>query len=154
MYSTLIFLHSLFRWLVLSSLVYAIFRAYRGLRSGSPFANADNAIRHWTATIAHVQLMIGCLLYFTSPVIKQLFGNFTGATSYKEPAFFGVIHLSLMLAAIIVITIGSALAKRKTADRDKFRTMLLWFSVALIIIFIAIPWPFSPFANRPLIRSF
>jgi hypothetical protein len=98
--------------------------------------------------------MIGCILYFTSPVIKQLFGNFKEAASYKEPTFFGIIHLSLMLTAIIVITIGSALAKRKTVDRDKFRTMLQWFSIALIIILIAIPWPFSLFANRPLFRSF
>jgi cbb3-type cytochrome oxidase subunit 3 len=30
--------------------------------------------------------------------------------------------------------------------------MLVWFTIALIIIFIAIPWPFSPFANRPYFR--
>ena len=154
MYSFLLFFHSLFRWLVLSSLVYAIFRAYGGLRSGRSFTKADDSIRHWTATIAHIQLTIGCILYFTSPVIKQLFGNFKMAASYKEPTFFGIIHLSLMLTAVIVITIGSALAKRKTTDKDKFGIMLRWFSIALVLIFIAIPWPFSPLANRPLFRTF
>jgi hypothetical protein len=57
-----------------------------------------------------------------------------------------------MIMAIIIITIGSALAKRKSSDKEKFKTMGLWFSIALIIIFIAIPWPFSPFANRPYFR--
>lgn len=69
-----------------------------------------------------------------------------------EFTFFGMIHSLLMLVAIIVITFGSALAKRKTTDREKFKTMLYWFSIALIIILIAIPWPFSPLANRPYFR--
>jgi uncharacterized membrane protein len=154
MYTILLFLHSLFRWLVLLSLIYATFRAYTGLRSGRPFAKADDSIRHWTATIAHIQLTIGCILYFTSPLIRQLSKNLKEAASYKEPTFFGIIHLSLMLTAIVVITIGSALAKRATTDKDKFRTMQRWFSIAMIIIFIAIPWPFSPFAHRPLFRTF
>jgi len=58
-----------------------------------------------------------------------------------------------MLTAIVIITIGSALAKRKKTDKEKFKTMLVWFSAALLIIFIAIPWPFSPLANRPYIRT-
>ena len=63
-----------------------------------------------------------------------------------------MIHSSLMLTAIVLITIGSAKAKRKPTDQEKFKTMLVWFSIALLIIFIAIPWPFSPFANRPYYR--
>ncbi len=182
MYSLLLFLHSLFRWLVLSSLLYAILRAYRGFRSqrdsrssdgsqaGKPFTKADDSIRHWTATIAHIQLMLGCVLYFTSPLIKLYYssdraaitraaatiqaGVMTQAAARQEISFFGIIHISLMLAAIVVITIGSALAKRRENSRDKFRTMLAWFSIALVLILLAIPWPFSPLASRPLFRTF
>jgi hypothetical protein len=57
-----------------------------------------------------------------------------------------------MFSAIIVITIGSAMAKRKATDRERFKTMLTWYAIALLIIFLAIPWPFSPFANRPYFR--
>jgi hypothetical protein len=57
-----------------------------------------------------------------------------------------------MFTAIIVITIGSAMAKRKATDRERFKTMLTWYAIALLIIFLAIPWPFSPFANRPYFR--
>jgi hypothetical protein len=57
-----------------------------------------------------------------------------------------------MLIAIVLITIGSAVAKLKTVQENKFKTMLIWFSIALVIIFIAIPWPFSPLANRPYLR--
>ncbi|GAA0547935.1 hypothetical protein [Chitinophaga japonensis] len=149
MYAALIFLHSLFRWLVVISLAYAIFRACRGYISARPFTRTDNAVRHWTATIAHVQLMIGMTLYTQSPVV-QYYWKHAGAGS--EMRFYGLIHIFIMLTAIALLTVGSALAKRKPTDRERFRTMFTWFLLAFILIFIAIPWPFSPLSHRPYFR--
>jgi hypothetical protein len=72
----------------------------------------------------------------------------------REAVFFGLIHITLMVLSVVLVTIGSALAKRKQTDREKFKTMLTWFSIVLLIIFIAIPWPFSPFANRNYFRTY
>ena len=152
MYQTLTFYHNFMRWLVLASLVYALYRAYKGYLSRSTFSKTDNIVRHWTATIAHIQLLIGMVLYFRSPVIKYFISNFKEAVNNFDMAFFGLIHSSLMLIAIVLITIGSAISKRKQTDTEKFKTMLVWFSVAFIIIFVAIPWPFSPLASRPYFR--
>ncbi|MEN2400017.1 hypothetical protein GKZ90_0009525 [Flavobacterium sp. MC2016-06] len=152
MYPTLLFCHSLLRWFVLGSLLYSIYVAYKGYSLQLPFTKKDNLVRHWTATIAHIQLIFGILIYVQSPIVRYFWKNFKEAIQNLDAAFFGVLHIVLMLTAIVLITIGSALAKRKPADRDKFKTMLFWFSIALIIIFIAIPWPFSFLANRPYIR--
>jgi len=152
MYQTLTFLHSTFRWLVLLSLVYSIFRAYRGYFSQKEFSKTDNSVRHWTATIAHIQLVLGITLYSQSPIIKYFWKNFNEAKESFDLLFFGLIHIFLMLFSIILITIGSAISKRKTTDKEKYKTMLIYFIIALVIIFIAIPWPFSPFANRPYFR--
>lgn len=152
MYYTLTFYHSIMRWLVLASLIYSIYRAYQGYNSGSIFSKTDNACRHWTATIAHIQLLIGIILYTQSPLIKYFWGHFREAIQNLDVLFFGLIHITLMVAAITVITIGSALAKRRLTSPEKYKTMLVWFSLALVIIFIAIPWPFSPLANRPYLR--
>ena len=150
MYSTLLFLHSLGRWAVLGGLVYGIVRAYRGWLGNQPFTLLDNTVRHTVATVAHVQLMLGYALYFTSPLLK----TFHLRDSEHDPGtlFFGVQHVAAMTVAIIVLTIGSALAKRQLASPTKFRTMALWFTAALLLIFLAIPWPFSPLANRPYFR--
>lgn len=152
MYQSLIFIHSIVRWLVLLSLLYSILISYRGYTAKRTFTKADNTARHWTATVAHIQLTIGILLYSQSPLIKYLLSNFRMAVLNREPAFFGLVHISLMLTAIVFITVGSALAKRKLSDHEKFKTMLIWFAISLIIIIIAIPWPFSPLANRPYFR--
>ncbi|MDO1446425.1 hypothetical protein Q0590_09210 [Rhodocytophaga aerolata] len=152
MYSTLLFLHSLLRWLVLISLTYAIFRAYKGYRFTLPFTKKDDTIRHWTATISHLQLMVGVVLYSQSPVVSYFFGSSDYPKESTEPLFFAIIHLAMMIVAILVITIGSALAKRKETDKEKFSTMFYFFATALALILIAIPWPFSPFAHRPYLR--
>ena len=154
MYSTVLILHTIFRWLVLLSLVYAILLASKGYITKSKFSPWDNQVRHWTATIAHIQLILGLLVYAKSPLIQYYFANFKASFSDIGLTFFGLIHFVLMLVAIVIITIGSAKAKRKSADIDQFKTMLIWFAVGLFIIFIAIPWPFSPLAARPYIRMF
>ncbi|WP_343617854.1 hypothetical protein [Flavobacterium sp.] len=152
MHQSILICHSFMRWLVLLSLLYSIYRAYKGYFFQLSFTKTDNLIRHWTATIAHIQLLFGIVVYVQSPIVKYFWRNFKDGIQNLDISFFGLIHIVLMLPAVIFITIGSALAKRKLSDGQKFKTMLIWFTIALIIIFIAIPWPFSPLANRPYIR--
>ncbi len=142
------------KWIVLFALIIAIIKSLHGLYGNTTFSKTSNALRHWTATIAHFQLMLGITLYAQSPITKYFWNNLSLASKNLDSLFFGLIHMLLMLVAITVITIGSAKAKRKESNRDKFKTMAVWFTIGLIIILIAIPWPFSPLAGRPYIRTF
>ena len=80
--------------------------------------------------------------------------NFKEAVHQKDIRFFGMEHSIMMVVAIVLITIGSVIAKRKSTDQDKFKTVAIWFTIGLIIILISIPWTFSPFVSRPNFRSF
>jgi hypothetical protein len=146
MYLPLLIVHSIFRWVVLSFLLYSIYRAFNGYGNSNRFSPADNSFRHWTATILQVQMMIGFILYFNSPFVQTYWSDLGG------DGFFAIIHLALMFTAVVIVSVGSAMAKRKATDREKFRTMLFWFITALLIILIAVPWPFSPLAQRPYFR--
>lgn len=152
MYQALTFLHSSFRWLVVISLLYAIFRSLRGYTSNREFTRTDNAVRHWTATIAHIQLITGIIFYTQSPAIRYFWSHFREAVGEWAISFYALLHPLMMLTAIVILTIGAALAKRKPTARHQFKTMLVWFSIAFLIIFIAVPWPFSPLAGRPYFR--
>lgn len=154
MYITVLILHSIFRWFVLIALCYAIFRAYKGYTSRSAFSYLDNKVRHWTATLTHLQLTLGILLYIKSPIIQYYLSDFQNLIADWDLTFFGLYHFLLMLSAVVIISIGSARAKRQKTDREKFRTMLIMYTIGFFIILIAVPWPFSPLANRPLIRFF
>ncbi len=154
MYITLLALHSLTRWLVLVSLLYAIINSYRGWLFNKTWLKSDDIIRHTTATIAHIQLLLGIGLYFVSPIVNYFLHNFGTAVHERVIRFFGMEHITMMLVAITLITIGSVKAKRKTTDRDKFKTMAIWFTIALLIILSSIPWSFSPLISRPNFRWF
>jgi heme A synthase len=154
MYTILLSLHSLFRWLVLLSLLYAIYRAYNGWLRKLPFNRSDNTIRHVTATIVHVQLILGLWLYVISPLTNYFLDHFNTAVHNRQLRFFGMEHIMVMLTAVIVITIGSVKAKRKLTDRQKFKTMAIWYTIGLLLILSSIPWAFSPLVSRPYIRRF
>jgi uncharacterized Tic20 family protein len=154
MYPVLIFLHSIIRWLVLITLLIAIYRGFGGWRKNLSFTETDNSTRHVAATFSHVQLMIGYVLYFNSPFIAYFRSNFSDAVKQFDLMFFGIIHITLMTISIILITIGSSLAKRQETDLAKFRTMTIFYVIALILILVAIPWPFSPLSARPYLRAF
>lgn len=154
-FSLLLIIHSLLRWFVLISILYAIYRAYKGLRNRASFTKADNAARVLSLTFTHIQVVIGLALYFSSPLVSYFHHNFSNAAAHHgDSGFFGMNHIFLMIVAATILTIGSAKTKRRTDDRKKFKAMLVWFSITLLIIFIAIPWPFSPFTSRPYFRPF
>lgn len=154
MYPTILALHSALRWLVLLSLLYALGRAWRGYATQAPFTTADNAVRHWTATIAHVQLLLGMALYVTSPVVRANWAVLRQNGFALDAGFFSLLHPLLMLGAVVLVTIGSALARRRPTARAQFGTLLAWFGAALLLILLFIPWPFSPLASRLLFRAF
>ena len=147
MYATFLAFHSLLRWLVLVSLVYAIFMSIEGLISKRSYTKTDNLIRIVTNTISHTQLLIGFMLYFVlSPVTQYFLKN--GSDGNHQLWFFGIYHIAMMLLSIVTVTIGGAIAKRAKTDQTKFKTIALWFSVALVLILLAVPW------FRPYFRNF
>jgi hypothetical protein len=154
MFSILLTCHSIIRWLVLISLGTTIYRSAIRLLNKSPFSKKDDQYRHWTATITHIQFVIGMTMYFKSPAIARFRITGIDTRGITEPVFFGVVHISMMITAVILITLGSAFAKRHQEDNKKYKTLLFCFGIALLIILAAIPWPFSPLAQRPFIRTF
>jgi len=154
MYSVLLPLHSIIRWLVLISLLITIGKSLWGYFKQPVFSKTDNVLRHWTATFCHIQLVIGMLLYTQSPFVTYFYDTYKSGNLNPEALFFGVIHIILMFIAIVFISIGSIKAKRISPDNEKYKTILIWFSIGLIVIFLAIPWPFSPLAARPFLRPF
>lgn len=154
MYTTLIPFHSIVRWLLVASLAYSLIKSTIGLLAKSPYSKFDNVVRATTSAISHFQLIIGFILYFKSPIVLHLRTTGSEALRFTDIAFFGVYHISFMLLAILLITIGAAKAKRAKTDYDKHRQIFWWFGVATLLIFLAIPWPFSPYVSRPYFRMF
>lgn len=153
-YPFLLALHSCTRWLVVISLLWTIFLSASGYWNKGPFDKKAQITRVMMVSLIHLQAVIGFCLYFVSPITKYFMKNFGATIGDLNISFFGIIHSLLMTIAVVVATIGAALAKRAETDAEKFRLLLTYSIVTFVIIFIAIPWPFSPLAQRAWFRPF
>lgn len=151
MHAHLIMLHSALRWVILLAILVSIYRSCTGWKSGRAYTPADNRWRVITVAAVHIQLLVGLTLYALSPMVPYFWKNFSTAIRERDVRFFAMEHLAAMLVAVALITIGSAKAKKRNDARVKFKTLTIWFIIALIVIFLSIPWPFM-FTGRPLLR--
>lgn len=148
----LLLTHSIVRYLLLLSMLLVIYLAWEALTFNKPYTRMHRMVAAIASGISHVQLLLGFVLYYLSPTAQSFWQN--KSMRWHDGLFFALVHFGLMSTAIIVLTIGSALSKRETDERRKFRILFNYYVIALLIILIAIPWPFSPLAQRPWFRAF
>lgn len=148
----LIVTHSFLRYLVLLSILLVIYLAWEGIVFKKPYTRLHRVVTSSASGISHLQLMVGFVLYFFSPTAQSFWQN--KSMRWSDGLFFALVHFGLMSAAIVILTVGAALAKREADERRRFRILFNYFVLALFIILVAIPWPFSPLAQRPWFRSF
>ena len=131
--------HSGLRWVVLLLLLVAIINALSKWRSGKQYTDGDRKITLFTMIGAHIQLILGLILYFfLSPAVQ--FNEHTMAD--KVLRFYSVEHLTIMILAIALITIGYSQAKKKVEAAQKFRATFIYYLIGLLLILAGIPWPF------------
>ncbi|GAB4132443.1 MAG: hypothetical protein Fur0041_03760 [Bacteroidia bacterium] len=146
MYNILSHAHSGLRYLVLFAIVAATVKAFQGWMGKKTFTPQDKKFVTLTVIFAHIQLLLGLSLYF----INNWYSAFSTEGAMKDPLtrFFAVEHLTGMIAAIVLITVASARSKRQATDEGKFKTVAIFFAIALLLILAMIPWPFmSKFAH-------
>jgi len=150
MYSILLFIHSWTRWLVLIAAFWAIFRALSGWQGKKPFTKQDNIAGAVFVGSVHLQLLLGLLLYFLGTHwFEILMADPKGTMKNPVARFWAVEHIVTMIIAAVIAQIGRTLSKRAKQHTHKHKMAFIYFTVAIILIIISIP-----FVSRPLFREF
>lgn len=136
MYNGLLHAHSGLRWVALALILVTLFKAYTG--KNTPFSEGERKLGLFTLISFHTQMLLGLGLYFISPKVSYT----AGFMKDSMLRFFAVEHIFGMLLAIAFVTIGYSKSKKKTEAAAKRKTIRVWFTIALIIILLTIPWPF------------
>jgi hypothetical protein len=141
LYSALVTVHGIGRWIVLVLLVIAIFNSL--IAAGRPFIKSDNRTGLLLTIFSDLMLLIGIYLWFVGPWFKQIKeAGMAAVMQNPVTRFYAVEHLVGMLIAIVLIHIGKAQAKRPIGDKAKHRRTVIFYSIALLIIILSVPWPF------------
>ncbi|MDD2799079.1 MAG: hypothetical protein PHV20_10835 [Bacteroidales bacterium] len=135
-YSLLQTSHSWWAALTIILLFVALTNSVFGMNSKRIFSVKDRKIALIAMTFAHLQLILGLVLYFVSPIGFSALGQMSSAilrlTSLEHP-LVGIV-------AIILITIGWSKHKKADNDTRKFKQISIFYGAGLLLILSRIPW--------------
>ena len=142
MYTTLQFLHSYWAYIVLFMVLIATLNALAGFFGGKEFQSKDQRISLFALIVTHIQFLLGIILYVISPLGIKSISNNGMATVMKDSLLrlFAVEHITVMILAVILITIGYSKHKKKQEPKSKFKTIAIFYTLAFIFMLSRIPW--------------
>jgi hypothetical protein len=143
LYSILLHVHSIGRWILLLLLVIAIFNSL--IAGKRPYIKTDARTGLLLTIVADLMLLVGLALWYWGPRGYQLIVAAGGmGNAMKEPVtrFYGVEHITAMIIAIVLLHIGKAQGKKPISDKAKHNRTVVFYTIALLVILLSIPWPF------------
>ena len=131
-------LHSYFAYLVLLGIAISFIYALVGALSGKSFGEKDRKMGLLGLIPTHIQLLVGLVLYFLSPVGFSNLGP--GTMSDSMSRLYALEHPVINIIAVALITVGYSRAKKLTESKNQFRSIYMFYGIAFILILSRIPW--------------
>jgi archaellum biogenesis protein FlaJ (TadC family) len=119
-------LHNIVRWVIVVFAAIALLRAYLGWLRKRDWTDTDRHIGVFFTSTLDLQLLLGIILI--------ILGGLT------ELGGFAYVHIALMFIAILLAHGGNVLSRRDNPAIIRHRWSAIFDTVALLIIFFAIPW--------------
>ncbi len=139
MYTGLQHFHSAAAYLVLIVLLVVIVIMLIGSLQGRVFTEKDRKIAMVAFILSHIQLLVGLILYFVSPLGFTLLRG-GGAMSDPVARLTALEHPLINIIAIVLISVGYIRAKKLMDSKSKFRSIYMLYAIGLVLILSRIPW--------------
>ena len=152
MYPTVLWLHSVLRWVVILLALLALFRVFRS--AGAQWSPSDDRVVNGFVTALGIQGALGLLLFlWLSPIPRGALHDLGAAMSMPMLRFWIVEHPVGMVAAIALAQIGRAKIGRARDCSTKRRLARVFMGLSILLMLASIPWPGLPY-GRALFRGF
>ncbi len=148
MYTLILSLHDIIRWLVLIAGALTVVFTLVGWLGKRTWTDRESKFGLLYTISIDVQALLGLLLYFFfSPYTTPYFRNFAQGMKDQEARFFLSEHIFWMIIALILAHVGKARSAKADSDAGKFKNAAIFYTLSFILILIAIPWwrPLLPF---------
>ena len=128
--------HSGWAYLALLVLVIAVVSFLFGLVAKKEFTSVNRKIALIALIVTHIQLLVGLILYFVSPLgfasLGQMADKALRLTSLEHPI--------INIIAIALISIGWTKHKKVVTSASKFKIFSIFYGIGLLLILSRIPW--------------
>lgn len=142
MYTGFQHLHSYLAYLLLGALLFSLLYAIYTFVTKKPFTDGVRKVALIGFIASHLQLLIGLVLYALSPVGLSAFSGDVMSDSVAR--LYALEHPLTMIIAVVLISVGYIKAKKPGDDARRFKTVILYYTLGLILILIRIPWQAWP----------
>jgi hypothetical protein len=137
MYDIIKHSHSGLMWLIIVMLIISVITSilaiFKKQQTATPFAKTIFQTTKW---MVYLQFVMGVALLFLSSKVHYESGFMKSDTL----RFYGLEHPLMMIIATGLMAMGLFYAKRKPTSVKKNRSIVVYFSIALIIIAMMVPW--------------
>jgi hypothetical protein len=143
-------LHSLLRWAVVGFGVLILIQGLVGMMAGGQLGTMGKRVGLAFMISFDLQVLVGILLHlFLSPTTKQGMKDMGAAMKDPTTRYWVVEHGLAMIVALVIVHLGRVLARSAKSERSAHFRRLITTAIALGLIFIRVPWPFSSGVQRP-----
>ena len=140
MYEFLLSSHSILRWLILPIGLFVISTSWFYLKSEKPYGKLEKISGGILVGLAHLQLIIGLLLYFVfSPDINAALNDMGAAMKDAHLRLKILEHPLISIIAVALIQIGRSLSKKATDNVSKRKKVAIYTTIAFVLILSRIP---------------
>ncbi len=136
------FIHSYWAYLVVAVIILATANSIIGFVTKKEFGAKDFRLALFALIVTHLQFVIGLITYIVSDKVqwgsedlnmKDIMGN-------ADLRLIHVEHPLTMIIAIALLTIGYSKHKKQLVSTPKFKTLSIFYTLALLLVLSRIPW--------------
>lgn len=139
MHTTVLFIHSILRWVIVLAGIWAVLRAWKGVSNKTPFTASDNKAGLFYMIFLDVQLLVGLVLYFaTSVLTKAALSDMGAAMKTPELRFWSVEHLTMAIIAIVLAHVGRSKVKKAGTDAQKHKKGLVFYGLSFLVVVLLV----------------
>lgn len=140
MYTGLTHFHSYWAYVAFLLLLIAIINSLLGLSGRREFKPKDRKIAVFGLAAAHVQGLVGLILYLISPYFKLLTTDAASVMSSAPTRLLSMEHPLMNIVALVLITVGFSRHKKLATSSGKFKSIAIFYLIGLVLILSRIPW--------------
>ena len=134
MYNILLQSHSGLRYLVILFLFFSLIWSFVAWLRKGKFSKFDNILNLITTITFHLQLLLGIVLYFKSPLVhfkKVMFEN-------EILSYWTIWHALIMIVSIVLVTITRIIVKKLQDDLEKHKRIVIHYLIVIVVVFTAL----------------
>ena len=138
-------IHSFWAYVVLITLIFAVFKALKSIILKREYNPKMFQLALLALIVNHIQFLISLFLYFSSERFSIWFelglSEILEVTSYR---LYLIEHPLTNVIAITLVTVGYSKHKKQRLSYKKYKSVIVFYLLALLLILSRIPWQVWP----------